>query len=70
MDQGRGETPAFLLDAEPEGYGAPVRRASKISCSLYLSQAAGKLFSEGVILSAAKDLLFARAEIKADPSIA
>jgi hypothetical protein len=28
------------------------------------------LFSKGVILSAAKDLLFARAENKADPSVA
>jgi hypothetical protein len=33
-------------------------------------QAAEKLFSEGVILSGAKDLLFAHAENKADPSIA
>jgi hypothetical protein len=31
-------------------------------------QAAEKLFSEGVILSEAKDLLSARAESKADPS--
>jgi hypothetical protein len=30
-------------------------------------EAAKKLFSEGVILSAAKDLLSARAESKADP---
>jgi hypothetical protein len=29
-----------------------------------------KLFSKGVILSEAKDLLFARAENKADPSVA
>jgi hypothetical protein len=33
-------------------------------------QAAEKLFSEGVILSEAKDLLFARTESKADPSAA
>jgi hypothetical protein len=33
-----------------------------------LGQAAEKLFSEGVILSEAKDLLSARAESKADPS--
>jgi hypothetical protein len=31
-------------------------------------QTAEKLFSEGVILSEAKDLLSARAESKADPS--
>jgi hypothetical protein len=35
-----------------------------------LLQAAEKLFFEGVILSAAKDLLFTRAENKADPSVA
>jgi hypothetical protein len=34
------------------------------------TQAAEKLFFEGVILSAAKDLLFARVESKADPSVA
>jgi hypothetical protein len=34
---------------------------------LTLRQAAEKLFSEGVILSEAKDLLSARAESKADP---
>jgi hypothetical protein len=32
--------------------------------------AAEKRFSEGVILSVAKDLLFARAKNKADPSVA
>jgi hypothetical protein len=35
-----------------------------------LHQAAAKLFFEGVILSEAKDLLFARAGSKADPSVA
>jgi hypothetical protein len=35
-----------------------------------LQQAAEQLFSEGVILSEAKDLLFARARNKADPSLA
>jgi hypothetical protein len=33
-------------------------------------QAAEKLFFEGVILSAAKDLLFVRVESEADPSVA
>jgi hypothetical protein len=47
-----------------------VKLAALVLCRGAALQAAEKLVLRGVILSAAKDLLFARAKNKADPSVA